>query len=121
MRRAIPWLGLLLLTISFVCFVQLSAPPSPLAGERKPAQRHEQPLVVVLDPGHGGQDSGAICGTVLEKDLSLDVALRAESLLLAAGFATVLTRDDDRYVSLRGTGFVRQPRGEFAFCQHSFQ
>ena len=50
--------------------------------------------------GHGGQDSGAICGTVLEKDLALDVALRAELLLRAAGFATVLTRTDDRYVSL---------------------
>jgi N-acetylmuramoyl-L-alanine amidase len=55
---------------------------------------------VVLDPGHGGDDSGAMCGTVMEKDLTLDVALRAELLLRTAGFSTVLTRDNDRYVSL---------------------
>ena len=100
MRRAIPWLGLLLLAISFAWFVQRPAPLLPPTTERKPAARGEQPLVVVLDPGHGGQDSGAMCGTVLEKNLTLDVALRAELLLRARGFATVLTRGDDRYVSL---------------------
>ena len=99
MLRAIPWLGLLLLAISFVWFVQLPEPLRPSPARKKPAVRGE-PLVVVLDPGHGGQDSGAMCGTVLEKDLALDVALRAEPLLRAAGFSTVLTRDDDRYVSL---------------------
>ena len=100
MRRAVPWLGLLLLAISFAWFVRLSAPPHPTRAERKPAARGAQPLMVVLDPGHGGQDSGAMSGTVLEKDLTLDVALRAELFLRAAGFSTVLTRDDDRYVSL---------------------
>ncbi len=37
---------------------------------------------------------------MLEKDLTLDVALRAELILRAAGFETALTRADDRYVSL---------------------
>jgi N-acetylmuramoyl-L-alanine amidase len=100
MRRAIPWLGLLLLAISFAWFVRLSAPPHPPRTEHHSVARGAQPLVVVLDPGHGGQDSGALCGTVLEKDLTLDVALRTARLLRAAGFATALTRDDDRYVSL---------------------
>jgi len=48
--------------------------------------------VVVLDPGHGGQDSGAMCGGVLEKDLTLDVAHRVDRLLEAEGIATVMTR-----------------------------
>ena len=100
MRRAIPWLGLLLLAISFTWFVQLSVPPPPTGAEHQPVARGAQPLAVVLDPGHGGQDSGAMCGTVLEKDLTLDVARRTERLLRAAGFSTVLTRDNDRYVSL---------------------
>lgn len=100
MRRALPWLGLLLLAVSFVWFVQLPVPMHPVAAPRKPPARGEETLVVVLDPGHGGDDSGAICGTVLEKDLALDVALRTELLLRAAGFATVLTRENDRYVSL---------------------
>ena len=101
MRRAIPWLGLLLLAVSFAWFVQsLPVPMQPAAAPRKPAPRSEPPLVVVLDPGHGGQDSGAMCGTVTEKDLTLDVALRTELLLRADGCATVLTRKNDRYLSL---------------------
>jgi N-acetylmuramoyl-L-alanine amidase len=41
--------------------------------------------VVVLDPGHGGQDSGAMCGGMLEKDLTLDVAKRVDRLLQSEG------------------------------------
>ena len=97
MRRALPWFGLLLLTISFVRLVRL---PGPIHGVPALVARGERPLVVVLDPGHGGTDSGAMCGTIMEKDLTLDVALRAELLLRLKGYATVLTRDSDRYVSL---------------------
>src|SRR5881394_1157887 len=56
--------------------------------------------VVVLDPGHGGQDSGAMCGGVMEKDLTLDVARRVDRLLDAEGVATLMTRLGDTYVSL---------------------
>src|SRR5213080_749706 len=56
--------------------------------------------VVVLDPGHGGQDSGALCGGVMEKDLTLDVARRIDRLLDAEGVATLMTRLGDTYVSL---------------------
>src|SRR5689334_24564119 len=56
--------------------------------------------VVILDPGHGGQDSGAMCGGVMEKDLTLDVARRIDRLLDAEGIATLMTRLGDTYVSL---------------------
>ena len=56
--------------------------------------------VVVLDPGHGGQDSGAMCGGVSEKDLTLDVARRIDRLLNSEGIATLMTRVADTYVSL---------------------
>jgi N-acetylmuramoyl-L-alanine amidase len=56
--------------------------------------------VVVLDPGHGGQDSGAMCGGLLEKDLTLDVARRVDRLLDSEGIATLMTRLGDTYVSL---------------------
>jgi N-acetylmuramoyl-L-alanine amidase len=99
-QRALPWVGLLLLASSFVWFVRLPAPePQPLAPLASHKEKSE-PLVVVLDPGHGGEDSGAMCGAVMEKDLTLDVALRAELLLRSTGIRTVLTRADDRYVSL---------------------
>jgi N-acetylmuramoyl-L-alanine amidase len=56
--------------------------------------------VVVLDPGHGGQDSGAMVGSVMEKDLTLDVARRIDRLLQSQGIATLMTRVGDAYVSL---------------------
>lgn len=100
MRRFAPWLGLLILAISFVWFIRLPAPTQTATAPGKPLARPEATFVVVLDPGHGGQDSGAVCGTMLEKDLTLDVAVRAERLLRVAGFTTVLTRNSDRYISL---------------------
>lgn len=50
---------------------------------------------VVLDPGHGGRDPGAV-GSITEKEVTLDVALRVRDLLRAAGVDVVLTRDRDR-------------------------
>jgi len=71
--------------------------------ESKTAQPPTTPspfAVVVLDPGHGGQDSGAMCGGVMEKDLTLDVARRIDRLLDSEGVATLMTRVGDTYVSL---------------------
>ncbi|WP_026332495.1 N-acetylmuramoyl-L-alanine amidase family protein [Deinococcus apachensis] len=50
---------------------------------------------VVIDPGHGGHDPGAV-GSIVEKQVTLDVALRVRDLLRAAGVDVVLTRDSDR-------------------------
>ncbi len=100
MRRILAWIGLVLLAISFLAFVLLAPPARPLAQPLRTAHGKKPGFVVVLDPGHGGTDSGAMCGTVMEKDLTLDVALRAELLLRSAGYKTMLTRDGDRYLSL---------------------
>jgi N-acetylmuramoyl-L-alanine amidase len=56
--------------------------------------------VVVIDPGHGGRDDGARGNGLVEKELTLDVAMRADKLLRQFGFQTVLTRTDDTYVGL---------------------
>jgi N-acetylmuramoyl-L-alanine amidase len=56
---------------------------------------------VVLDPGHGGRDTGAVGpGGTLEKEVTLDVAQRARAILSDLGIQVILTRDDDRFVSL---------------------
>jgi N-acetylmuramoyl-L-alanine amidase len=101
MRRTVPWFGLFLLAASFAWFVLI--PPEKEVAVKQPIHRpaFAEPFsVVVFDPGHGGQDSGAICGNVLEKDLTLDVGRRAEQLVRAQGLRTVMTRSDDHYVSL---------------------
>lgn len=52
--------------------------------------------VIVLDPAHGGTDSGARIGdTTLEKNVTLALAFKLRALLVARGFDVVLTRDSD--------------------------
>ena len=55
---------------------------------------------VVLDPGHGGQDKGALCRYGYEKDFALDVALAARKLLEKQGIKVVMTRSADIFVPL---------------------
>jgi len=61
-----------------------------------------QPRLVVLDPGHGGDDHGARAGELREADLALDLARRAARALEAypEGFRALLTRDEDVEVDL---------------------
>ena len=56
---------------------------------------------VVLDPGHGGSDYGAIREGINEKDITLDVAQRVASILKSKGYKVVMTRNDDTFVSLQ--------------------
>ena len=56
---------------------------------------------VVLDPGHGGRDPGAIGpGGVREKEVVLDVAQRLKARLEAEGIRVLMTRSEDRFVPL---------------------
>ena len=60
-------------------------------------------LVVVIDPGHGGQDSGAPgLHNLLEKDVVLPIGRKIASILEQNGVQAVLTRDSDFFVSLQG-------------------
>ncbi len=57
--------------------------------------------VVAIDPGHGGVDPGAEAGDLDEADLVLEFSRRLETELLETGlFEVVLTREEDRFVSL---------------------
>lgn len=57
---------------------------------------------VVIDPGHGGKDPGAIAGNIKEKDIVLDVALRTGEKIKKAfpGVEVIYTRDKDIFVPL---------------------
>ena len=55
--------------------------------------------IIILDPGHGGSDSGAVGPTgAKEKNVTLAVAKKVQSLLQASGARVVMTRTDDRDV-----------------------
>lgn len=57
--------------------------------------------VIVIDAGHGGNDTGAVGNGLREKDITLDIALRVKQLLEEKGFAVIMTRDSDVYPSLK--------------------
>ena len=58
-------------------------------------------LVIAIDPGHGGTDSGAFHGEVKEKDINLTIAQYIKIYLEQyVGVQVYLTRDDDTYVGL---------------------
>lgn len=59
-----------------------------------------EPGVIVVDPGHGGIDGGTGYEGLLEKEINLSIAKRAEKLFIEKGFKVVMTRDED--VSLDG-------------------
>jgi N-acetylmuramoyl-L-alanine amidase len=57
---------------------------------------------IVLDPGHGGNDSGARAAQgVWEKAVTLEIAREARIFLKRAGYEATMTRDSDTFVSLR--------------------
>ncbi|MEO9296633.1 N-acetylmuramoyl-L-alanine amidase [Devosia alba] len=78
----------------------------PVADASTPAGGSELPIatrpLVVIDPGHGGIDSGAEApGGIKEKDIVLAFALKLQQLLIASGrFDVALTREDDSYLRL---------------------
>lgn len=79
--------------------------PGPDAGNAqlpgRPAPRGR--VVVIIDPGHGGKDSGAPgIGGTQEKDIILPIAKKLGEILQQNGIQVVLTRNSDYFVSLQG-------------------
>ncbi|MUH00403.1 AMIN domain-containing protein [Scytonema sp. UIC 10036] len=73
---------------------------------RQPQVRRRAPngrVVIVVDPGHGGKDSGAPgLGGLLEKNVVLPISQRVASVLEQNGVQVVLTRNSDYFVELQG-------------------
>lgn len=76
-------------------------PPPPVTAEER--RKLDRLVIVALDPGHGGEDPGAIGPTGLrEKDVVLAIALQLRDRLNAVpGMRAMLTRDADFFVPLR--------------------
>lgn len=75
---------------------------------QQPENRPQPPvpkgkLVVVIDPGHGGKDSGAVgIGGVQEKNVILPIGKRIAEVLERNGIQVIMTRDSDYFVTLPG-------------------
>ncbi len=100
-----------------------SANPESSLPAPQPIDRAVLPLGVqkiVLDPGHGGADSGTIApGGIVEKEITLDIGHRLRRLLEKAAFDVAMTRKTDKAVSLKDrVGFANAVRGDLFVSIH---
>lgn len=81
-------------------------------------ENDEQPLSdyhFVIDPGHGGKDTGAIGTEVYEKTLTLSTAQKVEKQLRDKGASVTLTRTDDTFIPLEKRAQVSNSEDTEAF------
>lgn len=77
-------------------------------------------LTVVLDPGHGGFDPGALAEGESEANLVLVFSLELRAALQARGIKVAMTREDDRFVTLEGRmTTARQAGGDLFVSLHA--
>ena len=82
-----------------------------------------RPFIVVIDPGHGGNDYGTIYDNgrvkLAEKDVTLILAREAAKKLRAQGIRTILTRNEDRDVPLASrTAFANKVQADVFISLH---
>ena len=106
----------LLLFFFALLFVLSPRSAPPLFGE----ELHESGTAlktIVIDPGHGGTDIGAVGPTgALEKDVNLAIAKKLAALLSKKpGLNVILTREDDRFIALTDRTAIANDRGADIF------
>lgn len=97
-----------------------SAPgPEEAAGEAV-EELPEEKLVIVIDPGHGGDEEGGMYDSFVEKDMTLITAkVMKEELEKYEDVTVYLTREDDRKMSLEErVAFAKEVGADFLFCLH---
>ena len=116
---------------------QTSGEPALPASDRQPGNTRPTPpsananagspvggpgvLTVVLDPGHGGHDTGAVGPSgLMEKDVVLDLALRLRRLLTGRlGIRVIMTRTEDVFVPLQErTAIANRGKADFFLSMH---
>lgn len=88
----------------------------------RPRLSKAEPITtVVLDPGHGGHDAGAVSRYAREKDCNLALALKVKSKLESIGFKVVMTRDKDFFLTLGERVAIanRTPNSIFVSIHHN--
>ncbi|MDO6658371.1 N-acetylmuramoyl-L-alanine amidase CwlD [Anaerobacillus sp. 1_MG-2023] len=68
--------------------------------------------VIVIDPGHGGADGGAVGDNVVEKDIALTISLKLRDYLQEAGALVIMTRETDTDLAADGTKGLSNRKAE---------
>ena len=76
---------------------------------------------IVIDPGHGGKDPGALgSGNLQEKDIVLSISHKLREVLTAKGYTVLMTRDTNRFIPLKKrTEFATQHKADLFLSIHA--
>ena len=81
--------------------------------------------VIVIDPGHGGEDPGKVgVNDILEKDINLQISMKIRDLLEEVGIEVVMTREDDKVPDRKKEDLenrvelINKTRPTLALCVH---
>ncbi|MCH4563319.1 N-acetylmuramoyl-L-alanine amidase [Halomonas sp. EGI 63088] len=99
---------------------EVASEPAVTLQQAQPHPRRD--IIIAIDPGHGGEDPGAIGPSgVREKDVVMEIARRLQTLVNEAeGFRAVMIRDGDYYVGLRQrTRIAREQKADFFVSIHA--
>jgi N-acetylmuramoyl-L-alanine amidase len=92
-----------------------------IAAQQSPPTKGSGKKIVVIDPGHGGLDSGTVgVNGLMEKDLALATGLKLARTLRARGYTVFMTRDDDTFIPLRQrVAIARADRADLFIALHA--
>ena len=68
--------------------------------EEQEKEGEQEHLLIVVDAGHGGEDSGCVGYGVYEKDINLQIAMRVKRRLEEQGFRVMMPRETDEFLSV---------------------
>lgn len=75
---------------------------------------------IILDPGHGGKDPGAVAHGLKEKDIALKTSLQVNNLLKRASFNVKMTRSTDVFLELKDrAAFAKNNNGDIFVSIHA--
>ena len=97
-----------------------SGPTAQTPSGSRQAQRPERPFTVIIDPGHGGIDPGALGRGTREKDVVFEISREMARLFnQLPGYRAVLTRETDYYPSLaRRVEIAKEKEGDLFLSIH---
>ena len=103
---------------------KLSAPASAKKGLDPESLTREFGLIaktIVIDPGHGGKDPGALGdGVIQEKGVVLSISEKLKEILTAKGYIVFLTRETDRFIPLKErTQFATRHKADLFLSIHA--
>ena len=90
---------------------------SPISGKKRAINKYSPTIIV--DAGHGGRDIGASCKGIIEKKITLSLALKLQEQLTHRGYKVKMTRSSDIYRSLKErTDYANAKKGNVFISLH---